>query len=235
MFAWTAIALAVDPGAELVPVEAWIAPGPFELSATLVELERRVHRAEVVGEAAERLQNQWGLARATGQATPCEAGPAASALAARILVFGPAWRDDVQAARAEAERLAYLVVAPTVVPLLDPDTRSRVDRAVERTEHEVSSYSAFAAWHQRYFLPSARGCELRIGPAAGIPNGAPAAPEELGSAVAIVAIGGGVVCPVGLPADGRVAVLPGPVACMGGDDCACDPLPVDPGAVLFGR
>jgi hypothetical protein len=219
----------------MLPVEAWIAPGPAELTTTLVALEVRLDRAETVGEAAERLQNRWGGLRPDRHAGPCQSDPDASALAARLLVFGPAWRDDVQSVRAAAARLEYLLVAPTVVPLLDPETWERVDHVRARTAREVAGYQAFAAWHQRFFLPSAHGCETGLAPAAGVGNSAPSAPEEVGRPVAVVGIGGGVVCPAGAPADGRVVVLPGPEACMGGPDCACEPLPVDPGAVLYGR
>jgi len=225
---WLGIAWSVEPG-------AWIAPGPLELAAALSGVEARLVRAETVGEAAERLQNQWGALRGAGANAPCETHADASALAARILVFGPSWRDDVQAVRAELARLEYLVAAPTVVPLLDPETWARVDAARARTAREVAGYSAFAAWHQRYFLTTARGCDLGLGPAAGISNAAPAAPEELDGPVAVIGLGGGVVCPAGAPADGRVVVLPARVACMGASDCTCEPLPVDPGAVLFGR
>jgi hypothetical protein len=67
-------------------------------------------------------------------------------------------------------------------------------------------------------------------PAPGIPSpGVPAAGERPG--IAVVGLGGGSICPLGLPAHGRVVVIDGP-ACVSRAGCACEPVPVHPGAVL---
>ena len=224
---WVMAALASDAG--------WIAPGPAELRASLAALEARLDEAEAVGRAAERLQNAWGIALATGVRAPCAADPAAHAVAARVVAFGAAWRDAAQRARAEDDRLAGWVSSETVSPLLDAETGARVAAARARVAAQSDAWLEFVGWQDRYFTPSAAGCADGLSAAPGVALALPVAPDERQLPVAIIGVGGGTVCPVGAPADGRVVLLPNAVACMGDASCACAPAPVSPGAVLFGR
>jgi hypothetical protein len=224
---WVMAALASDAG--------WIAPGPAELRASLQTLEGRLVEAEAVGRAAERLQNAWGTALAAGVRAPCAADPTAHAVAARVVAFGNAWRDAAQRARAEDERLAGWVASETVAPLLDAETGARVTSARARVQAQADAWMEFVGWQDRYFRPTATGCAEALSAAPGIALALPVAPDEGALPVAIIGLGGGTVCPVGLPADGRVVLLPTAVACMGDAGCGCAPVPVAPGAVLFGR
>jgi hypothetical protein len=224
---WVMAALASDAG--------WIAPGPAELRASLETLEARLAEAEAVGRAAERLQNAWGTALAAGVRAPCAADPAAHAVAARVVAFGAAWRDAAQRARAEDGRLAGWVSSETVAPLLDPETGARVASARARVQAQSDAWMEFLGWQARYFTPTATGCTSALSAAPGVALALPVAPDERSLPVAIIGVGGGTVCPVGAPADGRVVLLPNAVACMGDGDCSCAPAPVSPGAVLFGR
>jgi hypothetical protein len=218
---------APDPG-------AWVAPGPAELAAAVGELEVRLDRAEAIGRAAERLQNAWASDLAAGDKRPCEDAEERS-IAARILMFAPSWRDAAQATRAQGDRVRALLASPTVAPLIDPTTHDRISALEARSGVEVAAWLEFAAWHDRWFAPSARGCAAEVAAAAGLPAQNVAAPGESEPATAIIGLGGGTLCPDGLPADGTVQVVSRPLVCIGKADCTCDPIPVAAGAVLFGR
>ncbi len=211
---------------------AALAPGPQELDAAMAGMEARLEKMEAVDAALGRVQGVWGESLAAGnKPDPC-ADPAAASLVARSRVLGGAYRDAVQSSRAQLVRLEHLWAAPTVSPLLDDDDLSRAD-GLRRTvaEHTLIWLEA-AAWQDRYLEPAARKCDVTLAKADGIAYPGARAVEEKPAAVAIVAIGGGTVCPANLPADGRVVLAPGGMACLGTATCSCTPVAVLPAAVL---
>ena len=122
--------------------------------------------------------------------------------------------------------------APTVSPLLDDDDLSRGEdlrRVV--TEHTLVWLEA-AAWQERFVDPTARRCAPELAVAPGIPYAGAPAITQGPVPVAILALGGATVCPGAEPADGRVVVVPEGKACLGAEDCSCEPLDVLPAQVL---
>lgn len=162
-----------------------------------------------------------------GASRPCEIE---DELAARMRVFGAAWRDAVQVARVRSERLGRLTSAATVVPLLDDEARRRAQQVRERVSAQERAWMEYRAWHAQYAAASARGCsQVVTHAAAGLPAARPWL--DVDRPVAVVAVGGGMLCPAGVPADGRVVVVDG-AACVGDASCACVAAVVLPGAVL---
>ena len=217
-------AFAALPELDQLAVE--LAPTLSEWSASLDETEARARTSEAVGTAAQRLQNAWGERLMSGS-RPCEPN---DELAARMRVFGAAWRDAVQVARVRSERLGRLTSAATVVPLLDDEALSRAQQVRERISAQERAWMEYRAWHGQYAVPSLRGCAQVVTLAS--PGLGAARPWlELNRPVAVVAVGGAMLCPAGVPADGRVVVIDG-AACVGDASCACVAAVVLPGAVL---
>lgn len=215
------------------PLSALIAPGPTELDEAVAEMHARVDRMDAVGDALARVQNAWGERMATGTPTdPCT-DPAAASLAARSRVLGDAWRDGVQSSRAQLDRLERLWAAPTVVPLLDDADHDTADAFRATVDRHVRSWSEAAAWQSRIVEPAVRKCpDLALVPVEGLPYaGAPARRDDP-VRVAVIAVGGGLICPAALPADGRVVVTGGTACWDAGDACSCALEPVLPAAVL---
>ncbi len=217
------VLLGADPVARL-------APGPAELTESLRATELRARRAEAIETASSRLQNAWGERLATGQvgARPCDA-PLDRSLLVRTAVFGPALRDATQAARAARDRLVEIAAAPTVAPLLDPETRAELDAATDRVRRLEAAYVESLAWQSTY-VRLTRACGDAPEPAAGLadPNLQQAAAH---GPVAVIGVGG-VLCPGAAPADGRVHLVAGEACVQAAPPCACTPSPVLPGAVL---
>jgi hypothetical protein len=217
----TPILFAVSP--------ALLAPGPQELDAAVAEMHARVARMEALEVAVGRLQDAWGERLAAGgKLEPCKNAEAGS-LVARSRVFGAAYRDAVQASRAELERLEYLWAAPTIVPLLDPNDLSGADALRSTVAEHVRIVLEAEAWQSRQVDPLVK-CEVHLGPEPGIAyTGAKSLANQ--HQVAIIGVGGGIVCPNNEPADGHVVLTDGR-ACIGSLDCSCDPFRVNPGAVI---
>lgn len=213
-----------DPAADL-------APGPAELSAHIERTGAHLARAEALEIAANRLQNTWGarLAAGTLPPKPCT-DPELASIAARMSAFGEAWRDAAQSARAEGARLDRAIAAPTVAPLLDESSTAATTALGERVKRQVRAYEEHLAW-TRAHVPL-RTCPTELSPAPGIASAVPRAKDER-RPTAIIGIGGGLICPVGLSADGNPAVLSEPQACWTASSaCDCTPSPVQAGAVL---
>jgi hypothetical protein len=210
-----------------------LAPGPRELALGEAELHARLQRADAISAALARLQNRIGEAYASGQAfRPCTV-PGDASLVARTRVFGAAARDAVQSARAELDRMDVVWDAPTVVPLLDDADLSRAsaDRAhVVRLER---AYLEAAAWQEQH-VERRVDCHVEVVPVPGLSYDGPVASDDPVLPVPIYAFGGGTVCPVGEPADGRVVLTDGR-ACIAEVACECSPVRVLPGAVLGQR
>lgn len=214
-------------------VAALVAPGPAELRAGTTAMEDRLATADALAEATGRLHGTWGEMLARGaKPDPC-ADPSVGSLVARSRVFGQAYRDAVQDARAELDRLGRIEAAPTVEPLLDEADRTAFAGYRVRVEHNVSVWLEMAAWQRRFIEPAATKCAPVLAKTDGVAYfGAIVAGTEQ-RAVAVAAIGGSFVCPVGLPADGRVVVLPTGEGCLSADaSCGCTPAPQLPAAVM---
>lgn len=204
-----------------------LAPDLATLATQRSRLEAQLSRADAVGEALVRLHNRLAERQAREGRAPC-ADAEGQGLVARARAFGAAYRDAVQAARVQAERVRGTAAAPTVAPLLTREDLRRLETLSARSEAQVRAYGELAAWHSAHVPPVAR-CPAPLVPAEGLAGAGAGGSER---PVAVIGVGGGRLCPAGLPADGRVVVLPGPRACYGGAACACTPTEVLPGAVL---
>lgn len=213
----------------LVPPRA-LAPDHAYFQATLDAAERATRDVVALGSAVTRTHNAWAERQARG-IPACEDGEAAD-LAARAPVFGAAYRDAVQRARAAASRLTRLVVAPVLTPLISARDRDRADRVLQITRDHARAYVEASAWQATHLAPWAARCAPVLRPAPGLVSRAPRTSAEQEVATAVVGIGGGRVCPLDAPADGTAVVIPGSSACYGPERCDCAPVPVQPGAVL---
>jgi hypothetical protein len=215
------LALAADAGAGLEPSDL-LAPGPKELDDALGELERRLDKADAAATALVRTHNALGEAFAsTSGRLACDAP--AMKYVARTIPLGEGYRDRVQAARAQGERVATIVQAPTVLSLATGPMKTRANAATSRVAAHERSYAELDAWQVRFVVPLERRCHPLLTPDEGL--GEPAS-----GWVAFVALVPGRICPGGDVATG-FAVVQGP-ACMSLSSCACTPVPVAPGAVL---
>jgi hypothetical protein len=229
-----ALALLLGAGGAAALEPGLLAPDPGTLAAHRARLEERLGRADAVGEAVARVHNRLAERQARGKAAPCADGEGRS-LVARARALGLALREEVQAARAQAARVKRLAEAPTVRPLLTTEERARLAALDARSGEQVRLYGELSAWHAAH-VPPAERCAVQLAPAPGLSLTAPGAPaaEARGERpVAVLGVGGGHLCPGAVPADGRVAVLPGGRGCYAADAaCGCAPVPLLPGAVL---
>jgi hypothetical protein len=206
---------------------ARLAPDPASYATHRARLEEHLLRAEATSEALIRVHNRLAERQARGGAGPC-ADPEGQGLVARARAFGRALRDAVQAARVQTDRVRRMAEARTLAPLLSAEDHKRLDALVARNVVLVHAYAELSAWHAAH-VPSGSRCSAELVPAPGLTA---ASPQREAAAVAVVAVGGGRICPEGLPADGRVVVLPQPRACYSDAACSCTPAEVLPGAVL---
>lgn len=140
--------LAADP--------AVLAPTPADLQAALSDLRARLVAAESAGSATASAQNAWVESGAPGR-KPC-AEPADALLVAKAADEGQRWRDAAQAARASADRLRPMLVAPTIQPLLDPDTSARASALLAAVDQDTARYLEASAWQARYLAPTVARC-----------------------------------------------------------------------------
>ena len=215
------LALAADAQAGLEPSDL-LAPGPKELDDALTELEARLDRADAAATALIRTHNALGEALASAQERLACDAPALRYVA-RTVPLGHGYRDRVQAARAQGDRVAAIAAAPTVLSLATGPVKTRTSMATSRLSAHERGYAELDAWQVRYVLPLLRRCQPALAPDEGLGDTA-------SGWVAFVAIVPGRICPGGEVATG-FAVVQGP-ACMSLTSCACTPLPVAPGAVL---
>lgn len=222
-----AAALAADPAA--------LAPTPADLTAAVAALELRLAEAEAVGEAAARVQNRWiedpAVTGARPTRAPCKE-PADAALAANAGAWTSAYRDATQSARAALDRVEPMWTAPTVRPLLGEEDRSRAAELRAAVERHTATWLELAAWHDRVIAPTVRRCPALPSPAPGVPRAEIPAEDDLSPGVAVIALGGGLLCPGAVPADGRAVVLADGLACVAATTCDCVPAAQSPGAVL---
>ncbi len=209
------------------PVAAWLAPSPLDFERILDETSALCERAEAIDAAVARVQNaaaqSWSI---TSSKTP-------DALAVEPILLRD-HRDAVQSLRASSERLERISEAPTVAPVVIGARGERVKQLLERTRLLVRRYAEMLAWHERYVRPALARLEgsPALSPRAGWPLPRVRASDDPLPRTAVIGIGGGLVCPDGLRADGSTVLLKGEIACYGESDCSCVPVPVAPGAVL---
>ena len=199
-----------------------LAPGPKELDEALGELEQRLDKADAAAVALVRTHNALGEAFASTQGRlACDAP--AMRYVARTTPLGQGYRDRVQAARAQGERVTAITQSPTVLSLATGPVKTRADAATNRLAAHERSYAELDAWQVRFVAPLQKRCHPLLAPDDGLGQTA------IGW-VAFVALVPGRICPGGDVATG-FAVVDGP-ACMSLASCACTPVPVAPGAVL---
>jgi hypothetical protein len=210
-----------------------VAPGPAELRDANTAMDARLLETRALASAVSRIQGRWAE-RALRGAPPLRCDDAeARSLTARSRALGAAWRDAVQSARVQLDRLETLWTAPTVAPLLAEADLHHADELRADVILATRRLAEAQAWQNRVVDPAMKGCAVAIEPAEGLPPTSPVAADEVGAPVAIFALGGGLVCPVGAPADGRVVVVPDGQACLGTADCfSCTPVDMLPAAVL---
>lgn len=216
-----ALAAAAETHAGLEPSDL-LAPGPKELDEALGELERRLDRADAAATALVRTHNALGEAFASTQGRLACDAPAMKYVA-RTTPLGEGYRDRVQAARAQGERVTAIAQAPTVLSLATGPVKARADRATSRLAAHERSYAELDAWQVRFVAPLQKRCHPLVAPDEGLG-------EIAIGWVAFVALVPGRICPGGEVATG-FAVVEGP-ACMSLASCACTPQPIAPGAVL---
>jgi len=222
-----ALALLAGPAAADAPD---LAPGVPELLAAEARLDALLDTAQATGRATSRLQTAW--TRLPTPATPC-ADAERVALGWRIERFGSAWREASQAARAQADRVRRIRVAPTVAPLVDARWSARLDRQLGEAEASALGLLEASAWEASYVRPTLGAC-----PAAPLTN-TPGVPMlevpvrgEPEAYVAVLALGDGWVCPGAARAEEAVVLVPGRACWSASPTCGCTPEKVDPGAVL---
>ncbi len=216
-----ALAAAGDARAGLEPSDL-LAPGPKELDDALTELESRLDRADAAATALIRTHNALGEALASARGRLACDVPAIG-YAARTAPLGAGYRDRVQAARAQGDRLAAIAASPTVLSLATGPVKTRSNAATTRLAAHERSYAELDAWQLRFVVPILDRCRPPLTPDAGIG-------ESASGWVAIVALAPGRICPGAEPADG-FALVRGSV-CVSLGSCACTPTAVAPGAVL---
>jgi hypothetical protein len=148
-------------------------------------------------------------------------------------VFGDALRDGVQAARAQGKRLDRVYAAPTVAAVIDAKVKRRFELVKAAIASAERRYAELRAWQHAQIERAMKRCPspLALEVMPGIASDVPCAARECSGPVAVIAIGGGRVCPANAAANGVVVVADGQ-ACYGDERCACVAAPVLPGAVL---
>lgn len=219
-----------------------LAPGLVQAREALDRLGRLTDETEAIGTALFRVHNDFGEKRAAAASPPDCTAAWLLDLGARSREFGRAFRDAVQSVRVQARRVENMTVEPTVQPLLDPETNHRVLGLLARVDDLVRRYPEAASWQERYVEPLLDGCEVALVPAAGFADAAPeSAPREAAAAspgqarktrlTAVLAFGGGWLCPGAVPAAG-VMLVAGEICYSESESCDCDPAPVAPATVL---
>ncbi len=218
-----------------------LAPSLLQATQAIERMDRLTAEAEAIGTALFRVHNEFGEHRQRDPAAPpCEAAWLTD-LGGRAREFGRAFRDAVQSARVQGIRVESLIVQPTVAPLLDPETNHRVLALLDRIDDLTRRYPEAFAWQERFVEPLLADCAVILAPAAGFAAPAPEAALDAATGttpgrkreplVAIIAIGGGWLCPGVVPAAG-VMLVSGKVCYSASETCVCEPVEVDPATVL---
>lgn len=237
-----------------------LAPGLVQAGEAVDRLERLIDEAEAIGVALFRIHNEFGEQRAAMAAAAAAPPPKAEKgspppprpsaepdcttpwlldLGARSREFGRAFRDAVQSVRVQGRRVESVTVEPTVQPLLDPETSHRISSLLARVDDLVRRYPEAASWQQRYIEPLLKGCQPALVPAPGLADVVPPAledspvtsPASKSRLIAVLAFGGGFLCPGTVPAAG-VMLVSGEICYSASESCDCEPAAVSPATVL---
>ena len=212
------------------PEAVALAPSWPEVQASATVLELRLAEAEAALRALARVHNGVGARLAAGE-TGCGDALLMGAVA-RTPALGALARARAQAARAQAARVASGRAASTVAPLVGGAAAAWLDALDARAAGLAEVAAGLEAYEIRFVAPLRARCRPALAVAPGLPDPTPIAPGESRKPVAVVALGPGVVCPAGLPAEGAAVLVRG-AACVAPDaSCDCTPSPVSPGAVL---
>lgn len=237
-----------------------LAPGLVQAGEAVDRLERLIDEAEAIGVALFRVHNEVGEQRAAmaaaAAAPPPKVGkgetppprpkaepdcttPWLLDLGARSRELGRAFRDAVQSVRVQGRRVESVTVEATVQPLLDPETNHRISSLLARVDDLVRRYPEAASWQERYVEPLLDDCQTVLAPAPGIADVVPAAlkdsavtsPASKSRLIAVLAFGGGFLCPGAVPAAG-VMLVSGEICYSASESCDCEPAAVSPATVL---
>lgn len=209
-----------------------LVPSWSDYRAQRSSVRQHLDDAEAHAQAVGLLQNHFAGFRATAEKLDVCGDPQLESLVARLRAFGPAWRDAVQAARAAWARLEATRRSPGVAPLLDVAERLALADLEGRLQHQARACTEASQWHRRWVETAFVECGPRLRAAPGLPPPGARAPGEESAPVAVIGIGGGLLCPGRLPADGRPVVLPTGRGCVARRTCDCAEAPVEAGAVL---
>lgn len=214
--------------AGLAQVPPGLAPTPQELQAGMADLERQLTRADTVAEALSATQNAYAQRRLTAATASCDDAEGL-AVAARTQVFGQAYRDLVQSARAQSQRVQTLSQAPTVTVLAEgvlADDLAALERRLDVHERRLVES---IAWQKAQLSSTLQRCKPALSAGDGF-DGDRALRVERGR-VAVLVLEGGQPYPQGEEITGGVWLVP-PSACWAPDDGECEPSQLAPGAVL---
>ena len=207
-----------------------LAAGPQVLESDMDELAARHRLAAASEQALARLHNTWAERLVRGAKVDC-AEPEVARLAAAPALLR-LHTERVQAVRAQQDRVAEGAAESTLEALVQGVWAQRLAGLADRTRALEAGWQELSAWQKSQVQPTLSRCQPVLAEAPGLP--APAGREEpAGSPVAVVATGGGRLCPVDEPAQGEAFVVPEGRACYAPTrTCDCTPALVAPGAVL---
>jgi hypothetical protein len=135
-----------------------LAPGPQELRARITTMRAHLDEADTAGRAAARIHNQLAEEPAS-----C-ANETTRSLLAQSRIAGRAYRDAVQAARADGARLRRLLAEPTIEPILDREQRERAEGLLARVGDHERRFGELAAWQARFAEPMIARCKPPLAP-----------------------------------------------------------------------
>lgn len=207
---------------------AWLAPTLAEHHEHEAALLASLAETTAVLEAIARLHNEWTTHVPPGGAADLCAKPTVAALGLQAGAFLRATPPLLNRLSTRLERHVATTTAATVAPLLHPEAGAEL----AATEAKVSKLRARLdeahAWQALHVAPHLRGCAAPAGELPGVGRD----PYTVGP-VAVLVAGGGYVCPLGVPADGRVVTVDGPICLAPTSACACAPEPVTPGSIVL--
>ncbi|MCB9742189.1 MAG: hypothetical protein H6741_18485 [Alphaproteobacteria bacterium] len=214
--------------AALAQAPLGLSPTPQELQAGLADLERHLTRADAVGEALSATQNAYAQRRAAGAPGGC-ADVEGLGIAARTEVFGAAYRDLLQSARAQSQRVHTMAEAPTVSALAEGVLAEEIATLERRLDGHERRLAESIAWQRSQLSSTLQRCEHPLIGGEGF-----AGDRELRldrGRVAVIVLEGGVAWPQGEEITGGVWLVP-PEACWAPAEGECAPAPTAPGAAL---
>jgi hypothetical protein len=207
---------------------AWLAPTLAEHNEHADALDEAITETAAVLEAIARMHNTWTTLTPPGLRTSvCEEVPLAT-VGLRAEAFLAAAAPSLARLTTRLERHIATATAPTVAPLLHPDAPDELAERQATVARLQARLAEAAVWQTTHVSHRIRDCQPPDTSLRGIARD----PYAEGP-VAVLAAGGGVLCPPGVPADGRVVVMDGPACIASSAVCGCVGEPARPGAVLL--